>query len=447
MLSRSQIGVIITASTSCLLFEDCGQLDQSAEREGQRERSILEQRTWEIIGGDRSSSHPLSAEEYRSFAWIHPADSPSEVTCSGALVTPRHMLTAAHCLEPYQSSSRGLRFGVGVGLSPTGSSDRAFAKPQKAIQHPDLDLALVTLLDRPKLDLVTLPLVFEPLLDHESNIEAVGYGERGDPDQAAGRYFLALDQLEYDEQTQLLSVSPKHSGTGLCYGDSGGPLISLEPLARTVSARILLEDESLLGQQESEQRRSAIVGLESIGSRSCMGVERVQLISAQEAWLRATLDGAAESLEEFTTCRIGQVSCDGLRGYICPYGRPIIQDCPLDELCPPAREGLQSSFEQADLESLRTLDSECRRPLDERFLTSLGLERYLKSKLIVTHVSSGDREPIGPYVDPQMYEGGKLGGCTAHRSNRADSLEVLFLILGYILALWRVRRLQFFSIE
>ena len=145
MISRSLIGTSLTLlHVWWSLSAGCVPIEEDEPGVGDQP-SLLISDEHEVINGERSSAHPLSAREYRSFAWLHPADSPAEVTCSGVFITPRHLLTAAHCLDPYQSSRRGLRFGVGVGLSPIGGSDRAYARPQRALQHPDLDLALVTL--------------------------------------------------------------------------------------------------------------------------------------------------------------------------------------------------------------------------------------------------------------------------------------------------------------
>ena len=142
---------------------------------------------------------------------------------------------------------------------------------------------------------------------------------------------------------QLLSVMPRQEGSGLCYGDSGGPLISLEPEGRATSALDLIEGESALRQESVEgRRRSAIIGVESIGSISCMGTERIQLIKDQTEWLRATLRGSTDDLDQSSLCQIGEVYCDGLRAYSCPYGRLIIQDCPTAELCAPAQDCLSA---------------------------------------------------------------------------------------------------------
>ena len=64
-----------------------------------------------LINGTRLPALEVTRGELNAFAWLHPAGSPQEVTCSGALITPIHLLTAAHCMEPY--SFRG--FGVGFG--------------------------------------------------------------------------------------------------------------------------------------------------------------------------------------------------------------------------------------------------------------------------------------------------------------------------------------------
>ncbi|XP_075748997.1 trypsin-4-like isoform X1 [Rhipicephalus microplus] len=167
--------------------------------------------------------------------------------CAGALVSPRHVLTAAHCVQQHRPDLR-LRLAEG-----------AEHAPQHVLVHEGFDaselrhdLALLVL-ERPaaiaRAEMVCLPEVNAE--GHEDSTALVsGWGSTGPRDQTEQRETVAEDSPEHREAMVrtlkrdqceeaylgLLDITEEKlcaagDGVDTCQGDSGGPLVVSDPLS------------------------------------------------------------------------------------------------------------------------------------------------------------------------------------------------------------------------
>jgi hypothetical protein len=214
-----------------------------------------------IFAGDPTpGTVALTPGELAAVGWLHFAGQPGPDghQCTVTLITARVALTAGHC---FAAGVEGFEVSVG----PDGAAPLATAAVVDTALHPHDDVALV-LLDGP-IDaglpaFSAIPLALTPpegLLGH--TLTAVGYGHQGDG-VAAGRRFADLN-VGCVEPAFLLLDSPRQA---LCRGDSGGPLLMLDPLLQ----------------------RPAVVAIEVGGNRDCPDLAGGP--EAIDAWLAIQKD-------------------------------------------------------------------------------------------------------------------------------------------------------------
>jgi secreted trypsin-like serine protease len=203
-----------------------------------------------IIGG-----HLADTGTFPWLAYIADFRSSEEVgLCTGTVVASNLILTAAHCVEELETGivHEPSGFRVVTGNVDWASSPRQISTVSRVIVDPDFDRetlsgdAALLALETP----TTAPVI--PLASWPSDREAI---EAGTPAIIAGwgKTFYEQESLPetlrwaetvvqgpewcthnasyigapFDQGTELCAIDPPSDETGVCYGDSGGPLIAL----------------------------------------------------------------------------------------------------------------------------------------------------------------------------------------------------------------------------
>jgi len=232
----------------------------------------------------------LSASEQLAVGWMSKFRQPGDTFCTGTLITSRVVITAKHCTDEYRYDE----MFFGLGREPTQS--RVVFDLSRKIEHPTEDVALLILnqdavdtlneLNRgnPGSENSVTPIAVNrhtltgPDRDELIGriVEVTGYGETNDVTRS-GRYFA---QVELTDINNKFVVVDGKGDSGLCFGDSGGPVLAVNLRGKPV-----------------------ILGVESKGDPNCSGVDYLARLDSLRDWVDDGIRSTWMSLPVGSPCR------------------------------------------------------------------------------------------------------------------------------------------------
>jgi hypothetical protein len=250
-----------------------------------------------IIGGSATTGEPavvalVLGDSARGF----------DAFCTGTLIAPKTVLTAAHCVGEYSKFS--------VLFGPSTAKPSRVVRMAAQFRHPDYDgagersgydfglLRLATPVD----DVSPVPLNRAPLTPEwvGQNIRHAGFGVTNARAQSGSNTKLAVDYTV--RRFNALELESGANGKQTCNGDSGGPGFMVPPAAT----------------------QQVLVGVVSWGDRDCNKQGWDGRVDAALEWIEPTM-----AQWETASCEAGNACVEGCT--------PVDQDCVCvgDGVCSP----------------------------------------------------------------------------------------------------------------
>jgi secreted trypsin-like serine protease len=171
-----------------------------------------------IVGGDRT-------DEWDNVAWVDLEGG----SCSGTLIAPTFVLTAAHCIDGLAivggksvafgetSTTTGPEYDIADVHQPPGWTGSAY---------DGFDIGLIELVD-PVDDIPLMPIyVADDLKWEPESLLLVGFGVTSEDANNAGKKREVEVAIDNVDRHNFFTLDP---GYNMCWGDSGGPALVETP--------------------------------------------------------------------------------------------------------------------------------------------------------------------------------------------------------------------------
>jgi len=259
-----------------------------------------------IYNGTRTPEAVLLTEgEQLAIGWLHVAGEPTNAFCTGTLISPLVVATAEHCTR----DRNAVDIGFGVGSLP--SAPLATFKVVNKAERDDVDAALL-ILDE---DAVARVPELRPILPNRTDlggpdgevligreVQVAGYGDTNSP-ELVGRFFATVELKEI--QPDYVVVDGRGI-QGLCFGDSGGPVITL-----------------------NQRQAPVMLGVEHGGDDTCTGTDFLTRLDPLSNWINNAIEFTTPDTPLGSPCGevdyLGRCIVDSVEW--CESGRLARLDC------------------------------------------------------------------------------------------------------------------------
>ena len=171
-----------------------------------------------IVNGSRDPINTtLTAGQIKAVGYL--ADPWGSEFCTGTLINGTTVITAQHCTVGESAST--IRFGVGT----YPSNPDGFFEVIALYEHPSVDFAVLILAEDATIavpGLTPIPMNREAITSnwHGRWLDASGCGDTYT--NATGQFFASVELYGHDDESVWVDG---HGIMGICYGDSGGPVL------------------------------------------------------------------------------------------------------------------------------------------------------------------------------------------------------------------------------